>query len=107
MSESTAFLLYVLIPGATSLIVYWYFYTAFIEHLRANHPATYVSLGMPTELDSNLAERNRKLWAFLLALRFRSLGDRRLNFLGIGLIFTSFLAIGIGLFCVAAWNATH
>lgn len=107
MSESTAFLVYVLIPGAVSVSIYWYFYTGFIEHLRLKHPAMFISLRMPTELDSNLSESNRKLWAFVLGFEFRSLRDRRLNFLGFGLIITSCLAIATGLFCVAAWNANH
>jgi len=107
MSETTAFLVYVFIPVAAAMSIYWYFYTEFIERLRLKHPAIFSSLGRPTELDSDLSLRNRKLWAFLLALEFRSLGDKWLNFLGLGLIVTSVLALAIGSFCVASWNATH
>ena len=107
MSESTAFLIYVLVPGALSLSIYWYFYTAFIDRLRSKHPAMFSSLGGPTELDSNISDSNRKLWAFVLGFEFRALQDRRLSFFGFGLVLTACLAIGTGLFCIAAWNANH
>ena len=107
MSESTVFLVYVFIPVLAALAVYWHFYVEFIERLRLKHPAIYASLGKPTELDSELSVSNSKLWAFVLGLGFRSLGDRRLGFLGFGLIVASFLAIGTGLICVAAWNAAN
>lgn len=107
MSENTAFLVYVFIPVLAALAIYWHFYVKFIERVRLKHPAIYTFLGNPTELDSELSMSNSKLWAFVLGFGFRSLGDRRLSFLGFGLIVTSFLAIGTGVICVAAWNASH
>ena len=34
MTERTAFLVYVLVPGALLLLIYWHFYTAFIEQFH-------------------------------------------------------------------------
>ena len=101
MSNANNFLLYIFIFVAIALGFYWYFYTAFIERLRLMHSTVYVSLDMPEQMDSNLSQRNRKLWGFILHLKFRSLSDVRLSLFGYGIIVMSLLTITIILVSIA------
>lgn len=81
---------------------YFYCYSALIERLKKNHPLIWVSLGKPTEMDSNLSPSFARMSGFLLHLEFLKVPDPKVKFLGSVVFVTNIAAIGYFIFSFAS-----
>jgi hypothetical protein len=86
MTDNDPLFMHYFIAFSLNMAIYWYFYSAFIQRIKTNHPSVYTSLGAPTEMDSNLSVPYNRLWGFLLHFEFLRLGDRRLALFGVGML---------------------
>jgi hypothetical protein len=93
MQDNDPMFMHYFIAFSLGIAIYWYFYTSFIQRIKTHHASIYISLGSPTEMDSNLSVSYNRLWEFLLHFEFIRLGDRCLALFGFGVLGMSLLLL--------------